>query len=270
VASHSFDTTREVYYTIDNIKTNKMEENKMIEHVELKKYIGKQLEVIEDSEGTLSVRPIGEDWDLIVLPKDLVLETRLIYKFDQLTEEAKKVARKWLRSDDGNFTTVDSDYLTDNFIDDLTECGWKEPDVSWSLNYCQGDGVSFTGEIDCMSAFKLVQDRLYSTYFREIYTLCRRELLFIKSVRIGHHYSHSRTVAIDIEMNESGWAHSNSTFRNEAIDHFMNVLGEWKETKCSEFEKLGYDEIEYRGSDECVDEDIRANEYEFTVDGSRA
>jgi hypothetical protein len=37
---------------------------------------------------------------------------------------------------------------------------------------------------------------------------------------------------------------------------------------CKDLEKQGYEEIEYQFSDECIIEDIQANEYEFTEEGN--
>jgi hypothetical protein len=44
---------------------------------------------------------------------------------------------------------------------------------------------------------------------------------------------------------------------------------EWVKDTSRELEKIGYDEIEYRGSDEAISETLIANEYEFDEDGER-
>jgi hypothetical protein len=44
---------------------------------------------------------------------------------------------------------------------------------------------------------------------------------------------------------------------------------EWVEDTSRELEKIGYGEIEYRGSDEAITETLQANEYEYTEDGER-
>ncbi|MFA5048621.1 MAG: hypothetical protein WC516_06375 [Patescibacteria group bacterium] len=53
---------------------------------------------------------------------------------------------------------------------------------------------------------------------------------------------------------------------------WQNILEEIKDyyiTLCKQFEKQGYDEIDYQLSDECIIEDIKANEYDFTEEGKR-
>lgn len=49
----------------------------------------------------------------------------------------------------------------------------------------------------------------------------------------------------------------------EAVTDLLRDVANWGE-------RLLTGEYEYRNSDECVTENIRANEYEFTEDGNRA
>lgn len=46
-------------------------------------------------------------------------------------------------------------------------------------------------------------------------------------------------------------------------------IAEWVKQESRDLEKIGYDEIEYKGSDEVIGETLQANEYEYTEDGER-
>lgn len=50
---------------------------------------------------------------------------------------------------------------------------------------------------------------------------------------------------------------------------FETFMEQWVKDTSKELEKIGYDEIEYRTSDEYIEEFFNANEFEFDVDGDR-
>jgi hypothetical protein len=207
------------------------------------------------------------------VPKGCAIEVTVLYKYDQLpTDEAKEKARDWMRGDDGNWEQWDSDDLTEQFQEHLKDDKWYDVNMSWSLSSCQGDGVSFTGSIGSLDAFDLVRESIEHKYFRTLYTLCRRSLISVECERISNHYSHHNTVQVNVDMYEDyiNRDAKHEDFRQEALDRFNELLEDWKDDKCREFEKMGYEQIDYRSSDECVTEDIRANDYDFLVDGSRA
>lgn len=55
----------------------------------------------------------------------------------------------------------------------------------------------------------------------------------------------------------------------ELVEEFREWLKEWVESVSHELEKIGYEEIAYRESDEAIIDHFEANEYEFTKDGER-
>lgn len=68
-----------------------------------------------------------------------------LYYFDQLSDEAKKVAREWYKEiDDIPFL---KDEMREYMIASLEKAGYavEEIEPHYSLSYCQGDGASFTG-----------------------------------------------------------------------------------------------------------------------------
>lgn len=53
------------------------------------------------------------------------------------------------------------------------------------------------------------------------------------------------------------------------VDRLRSALAEYMAAVSHDAEEAGYKELEYRASDEVVDENITASEYEFTEDGAR-
>ncbi len=55
----------------------------------------------------------------------------------------------------------------------------------------------------------------------------------------------------------------------DKIEEFRNLIIDYVKEAAWKTEKAGRDELDYRNSDEVVDDNIRANEYEFDEDGNR-
>ena len=69
--------------------------------------------------------------------------------YGELSEEAKARARDCWREKGWTWDQWDSDQLTEFFKQELDEeWGIDEAELSWSLGYCQGDGVSFTASLN--------------------------------------------------------------------------------------------------------------------------
>ncbi len=79
--------------------------------------------------------------------------TRKVYNFADLSDEAKEKAREWYKeNDDMPFLR---DVVHESILSELKKRGYEVDDdvqVNFSLSYCQGDGVCFSGmvEMDAM------------------------------------------------------------------------------------------------------------------------
>lgn len=66
------------------------------------------------------------------------------YTIDELSPEAREKALKKLRQEE-NWDSSDSDFMTDQTLDDLAHKGYNDMKASWSASYCQGDHYCFYG-----------------------------------------------------------------------------------------------------------------------------
>lgn len=67
----------------------------------------------------------------------------LIYKFSELAPKVREKVLDRLRPD-----AFQPEWLTEQLKNILMERGFEDPDVCWSLGYCQGDGVAWKGHLD--------------------------------------------------------------------------------------------------------------------------
>ena len=185
------------------------------------------------------------------------------YQYDQLSEEAQKAAIKWFLGDSGNWEEWDSNDLKEDFIERLREKGWEDLEVQFSLSCCQGDGVSFTGTLSTNKLVELAPGILGDEKLDCL--LGHLDDIRVFSSRGTSRYVHEKTCQIDIEWDNYG----DDPIYDETVTLLEKWLEDWRAELCNELEKMGYTQMEYKASVECVEEDIRANEYTFTKEGKR-
>ncbi len=188
-----------------------------------------------------------------------VIETP-VYNFDDLSDDAKEVARNWWRE----ATASDNDFA--EFIDDDAKqvfhyCGFTIADISWSGFWSQGDGASFTGswhgtDVDAKAL------REYAPKDKELHRIAKECERIAKAnpeasasiSRNSHRYSHKFTVGLFADdMNDD-----DETALTEAARDAMDWIYQTLEK-----------EYEYQNADAQIDETIRINEYTFTAQGER-
>ena len=198
--------------------------------------------------------------------------TTRIYKFDELSEQAKEKARDWYKDIMSEDFTAEAEMITENMIDYIINEGGagesiSDLSVNWSLSCRQGDGVSFTGII--YGYDKSALELFNHVYDNNIPKNVRRILhgINVKFIKKSTRYCHKNTVTTDIEITGNYCGEIN---RIEAIIEDIEIaIDSWRDGLCDKLEKLGYEQIDYYYSNECVDETIIANEYEFTEEGDR-
>lgn len=183
-----------------------------------------------------------------------------VYKFEELSPQAKKHAmektRQYLMED------YDSKRLTESFAEQLDEVGLPSDKIYWQLSYSQGDGVGFYGRIDLDEY--LEKNRLKSKYAGLYEDDFNAYLVFeIEQVGSGRYY-HANTMRVEL--------HSRGQDPTPKQDKLLDSLREHVQEQVRElsrqFEKQGYDDLEYTSSDENVVDFIEANEYEFDAAGN--
>jgi hypothetical protein len=205
---------------------------------------------------------------------------KTVFTFDELDESAKERAREWYRQ------TMEFDDVAN--IEDWTKVAEilgiefsthpvrlmngatrQQPDVWWSVGWTQGDGASFYGQY-AYAAGAPKKIRAYAPKDKELHRIAdrlqalQRPRFYRLSARIsrhhgGGHYVHSRTMSVSVFDGDIDARLDDQ----EEIAELMRDFADWIYDQVRS-------EIEWRLTDEQVDEAIRANQYEFWEDGRRA
>ncbi len=184
-----------------------------------------------------------------------------IFKFSELSETAKDKAREWYRNTSVNDEWWDCVYDDAKTIAALM--GFDIDKIYFSGFWSQGDGACFDASFKyakgCVKAVKS-----HAPMDAELHVIAKewhriQSVNFYKvtgTVKQSGHYQHSGCTSFDIER-DGQWASDDlESDVKDCVRSFMDWI-------YCELEK----EYENENSNESVDSNILANEYEFTEDG---
>lgn len=202
-----------------------------------------------------------------------------IFKYSELSDEAKAKAREWYR--DQNLP-VDHEFIYDDAVTVAEMMGIEiatkpvklmngstrqDPAIYYSGFWSQGDGASFEGGysyrkggLKAIKAYAPKDEELHkiAEALQDVQKRCFYRLTASISQR-GLYY-HSGTVYADCEYSGDDYRDIDDQDCEDVQDQ-MRAFADWIYSKLEA-------EYEYQSSDTAVEEMIIANEYEFTVDGS--
>jgi len=210
-------------------------------------------------------------------------EEKTVYGFDELDKKAQERALDYFRS-----SACDDSWWHECIYEDAARIfdilgihsersiklmsgkTRQEPDISFSGFWCQGDGASFTGSwrykrgmVKAMKAYA-PQDSELQEIATGLQEMQRRTFykLTARIVRTDSHYCHENTVSFEFEIDGDSWRAIPDDVTG-GVENYMQRLMRWI---YRQLEK----EYEYQTSDECLIENIHANEYEFDESGRLA
>ena len=188
-------------------------------------------------------------------------KTIKLYKFDELSDEAKREAMDWYRE-------INLDYeWYDNIYDYAKQCGEiigiDIDKIHFSGFSFQGDGACFTGSYSyAKKSVKAIMK--YAPQDKELHTIAlelqreQRKHFYNLSARMDHRgfYYHSGCMMTDVYKD-------GLDYDNDTIVEQLRYFADWIYSRLEE-------EYDFLNSDEQIAENIRDNEYEFLEDGTRA
>jgi hypothetical protein len=194
------------------------------------------------------------------------------YRYSQLGPKGKAAAREWYRNqewgDDDGMEDLLSNDLSDHY--GLTNC-----EVMYSLDNCQGDGVVFKGNPD------LEEWADHDETLRDLITEMKglAALLGFEppdiAVQINQHGHYTHWNSMDVCVEDHAWEDRPQRDLVDAkLDEILRHLEERVKNISRELEETGYAEIDYRASDEYLDELLAGNEdndyFRWTRSGEHA
>lgn len=180
---------------------------------------------------------------------------------------AKENARKWFEESLNEEFSYETECITENMQNVLEEKGYEDMDLNWSLSHCQGDGVAFYGTLFTTDLVKLAERLLSDKEYRRLKAIATGEDFSIEINQVGYgRYHHWNTM--ETYLNDE---HVFSDYPKvwELLQKLERAVSNDIKDISRELEKQGYEQIAYYYSKESIEENIRANEYEFDVDGGR-
>jgi hypothetical protein len=182
-----------------------------------------------------------------------------LYKFDELSDEAKQNAIEMQRNNEYN---IDLDFFKDDAKEQIDNAGFKgNVSLSYSLSYCQGDGLSF----NCDYFDKLNNLFIEVLGERKQKTIdCIINELAFSLDNNSNRYCFASKSDLDLTLENYNRNYNNiesvvSKVREKLEDLYMDL--------CKDLENKGYSEIEWQNSDEYISEMLISNEYDFTENG---
>lgn len=152
-----------------------------------------------------------------------------IYQFNELSEESKANAIfNYYESNSYSFLADDLDSSARELLR-MKGCEYENFELFFSLSYCQGDGLCFTGEIK--------KDG--------------------KIMRLTHSHRYYFASSVNMEFFNEEW---------EEIDEVEELKNIYFEI-CDQLENEGYSIIEYRMNNEEFEELAEANNWQFLENG---
>lgn len=209
-----------------------------------------------------------------------------LYRFEELNEKAKiRAIEEERQAIDEDYALI-SGYLCDEIYYTLHEDGLiketgfeiDDKDVHYSLNHCQGDGVSFTTDtIDIERALiyysatvyggeKLVDEIQASDKYTTMLDNCTFEIT--QSYCVGN-YVHKYTVSCNVISDYDNDDDDEDTSYNDLLDKVCYVVNEVKNSICDLLEKRLYAVLDDRTSEECIIDSLTNNGYYFMASGER-
>jgi hypothetical protein len=192
-----------------------------------------------------------------------------VYSFDELQDKAKENAiDKFRYSDTPNFHYND-DYecLADDFISDINEIGYKNAKIRYRGFYSQGDGLSFSCDIDAISYIEKnnLMDK-YPLIYKYI-SDSNNDNAYYNITNQGF-YSHSGVMELNEHYGNFNDYDIISDELNSEIVSFEKLLLDNAKNKADEFYQVLEKHYDYINSDEYIIQYFQANEIEFLDDGS--
>lgn len=188
-----------------------------------------------------------------------------VYEFDDLSKDVQDKVIEHYRDKLADLLNEDLEDIMNrelnNYVDNL------DFELRYSLNCCQGDGVSFDGIVEGKEELLTLASLVYDNKIpKNIIRLIKWGIIYeVDFTRYSHHYVHKYSVQINIIDNYN--TNKDYCRINRAITEFENAINEWYLQVCDNLEKIGYDTIEILYGDDNIKCYIDENSLEFYEDG---
>lgn len=189
------------------------------------------------------------------------MKTINLYKFTELSPEARQTAIKWWISHEERYGNP-LEGFKEMCEDQASELGFRNCEFRWSLSSSQGDGLSFSGAFDMNRLEDLYKEVLGPGKDRTAGVLADYSMVEIKGNTGRYAFAHKSQVELWIER-----AIRDIDNICTIADRVEEILQNEYYDLCRELEKLGYGQIDLYFSDENAEYNLIESDYYFTAEG---
>lgn len=193
-----------------------------------------------------------------------------VYKFDELSDNAKQKVEDWYLSSYNMVYMFEED--VENHMEHVFGANHGLA-LQFSLSHSQGDGVNLYGIFNPQIVFNAIDNapELFAEYKNKLTDNQKAILLEYANeygnitIPYNNHYCYCR--AGDCEWDNADYYYNTEMNDNDKLAHdFLSVVSGVFETLCKHYEDWGYDFF-YKISDDDMNYICEANEWEFYEDG---
>jgi hypothetical protein len=213
--------------------------------------------------------------------------TKTLYKFDELSDDAKEKARDWFRPLESasldlldlnrdDFETVARILGVKFHVRTLTSVRtgklWTEPTIYYTGFWSQGDGACYEG------AYVYESDaprniREHAPKDSELHRIAdslealqaRNDFQLVATCSHSDHYYHAYSMSIDVSRADDDSENEPAPISIDDSRELVQLLRDFANWIYRQLEN----DYNWHMSDEAIDESITANEYEFDETGKR-
>lgn len=203
--------------------------------------------------------------------------------FSELSEERQKQEIEKVQEDQYYLDYPWYEYSIDEWEEHLEELGFIDPDISFTGFYSQGDGASFSCEIDLEILYKKHPELFVPQWYRteKIWSKLSekrkidflKDLLSFKIIKDDHRYSHEYTMDIhencewfDTNPMNGEWIdRSKGEYEKGEVELLSDRILEFARSKASEIYVNLEKEHDYLLSEECIRDYLDNGEDEYLI-----
>lgn len=183
--------------------------------------------------------------------------TVVVYEYKELSESAQEKALSQLREfEHDTFSPTD---LSDQMKETLQEVfGIAGVEVWWNLNHCQGDGTAFAGHLD-MDVFRKHYEEEYKKVWK---ALDKADATLNIQIKHEGRYYHWNSMNVEWEVDVELFGKTDRMVYS-LIEDFRETI----KSASKQLEEEGYNELEYRYSEDTMTEVAEMNGWLFHENG---
>ncbi len=190
--------------------------------------------------------------------------TTEVFSFDELNEEAKKNAiDNYICDNRASIQEINSYCFSDDlhWLIEEDEPLFTSPEFQYSLGYCQGDGLSFSFNLDIRDYL----EKYFPNMRGSLMDIISDYTEFTSKGNVGHYcYAGRNQVDLVLEWYNRGSYHNIEDSIQEVLEHIEDRYMEL----CDKYESTGYSRIYKWEEDESyVIDEIHNSETEFLITG---